>query len=206
MDSPAKPLNVHYNPKASQWTCEEMINSSVLSFHKRLPNYAQTPLHRLPRHICREIEVAEVLVKDESNRFGLPAFKILGASWASYCTIAGRLGLPLTCDLEELRKTARQKNIFLFTATDGNHGRAVARIASILGVQAKVYVPKIMAEMTKQLIGGEGAEVIVANGDYDEAVRQADKQSHESGGFLIQDMGWTGYEEVPKVSPHFLMS
>ena len=190
---------MYYNAAASRWTCNETTNAMVLPFHKRMPHYARTSLHRLPHSLCREFQVAEIFVKDETNRFGLPAFKILGASWATYRAIATHLGLSLACSLAEMKNAAKQTGICVYTATDGNHGRAIARFASMLDMQAKIYVPKIMLDATKELIRGEGACIIVVDGDYDEAVKQADEQSHDSKGLLIQDTAWPGYENIPKV-------
>ena len=190
---------LYYNPAASCWTSNDTVNPSVLPFHKRMPHYARTPLHRMSQSLCRELQVAEIFVKDESNRFGLPAFKILGASWAAYRAIATHLERPLTCNLADMKHAAKQSGICLYTATDGNHGRAIARFAGILDVRAGVYVPKVMIAVTKELIKGEGAIVIVVDGDYDEAVKQAEKQCHNSKGLLIQDTAWPGYEDVPQV-------
>lgn len=189
---------MYYNDAASCWTCNVTTNPLVLPFHERMPHYAKTALHRLPRSLCSEFQVAEIYVKDETNRFGLPAFKILGASWATYRAIATQLGLSLACSLAEVTRAVKQTTICLYTATDGNHGRAIARVASILEVQAKIYVPKVMLDATKELIRGEGACVIVVDGDYDETVKQADEQSRALEGLLIQDTAWPGYENVPE--------
>lgn len=197
------------NPKARGWTCECDLDPNVLPFHCTLPQYAKTPLHRIPKFLSDEIGVGEVLVKDESNRFGLPAFKILGASWASYNGIAKRIGYDLAEGLDkqdEFKEQARKAGLCLFTATDGNHGRAVARIAKIFGVQSAVFVPCVMVEKTRDLIRSEGAQLTVSDGDYDEAVREAERICNEKGGILIQDTAWPGYEEVPKVGSDFSFS
>lgn len=88
----------------------------------------------------------------------------------------------------------------LHAATDGNFGRAIARMAGLLGVRARIYVPEIMVSKTKALIVGEGAEVVVGNGDYDAAVRAAENGAKGQGGLLVQDDAWEGYEEIPQVS------
>ena len=59
-------------------------------FHERLPGYAETPLVDLPS-LAADLGVSRLMVKDESSRFGLPAFKMLGASWASYLALQARL-------------------------------------------------------------------------------------------------------------------
>ncbi len=203
---------MYFNPEASSWSCAEVSDPNVLKLHRTLPHYAATPLRRLPKFLCDELGVGEVLVKDESDRFGLPAFKILGASWACYKSIAQYLGLGRLTgkeDLWDIRTAAAyavaNTRLRFFAATDGNHGRAVARMGKILGVRSCVFVPRVMLETTKDLIREEGAEVTVVDGDYDKAVHEADKQCRERGGILIQDEGWPGYEEVPNVSIHSLL-
>ena len=124
--------------------------------------------------------MGRVLVKDESSRLGLPAFKVLGASWACHQVLE------------------RQPGATLVTGTDGNHGRAVARMAAHLGVRAIVFVPAAMLPRTAALIEGEGAEVVHVDGDYDEAVRGAAALAAEHAGHaLVQDTAWPGYEQVP---------
>jgi diaminopropionate ammonia-lyase len=124
--------------------------------------------------------VGAVWVKDESSRLGLPAFKALGASWACH------------------RVLERAPGSRLVTATDGNHGRAVARMARLAGVDATVFVPEVTSVEVEGRIGGEGAQVVRVAGDYDEAVRQAaafvEADAHSA---LVQDTAWPGYEEVP---------
>ena len=194
-------MTMYFNPQAKDLRLDEPFHSpEVLPFHQRLPDYAETPLHRLASDVPQTLGVREIFVKDESIRCGLPAYKILGASWGAFRAIAKYLECPPNSSLDDLRHRAREANICLFTATDGNHGRAVARIANILGVKASVFVPQIMLEKTKEFIKGEGAFVTTVNGDYDEAVREADEESRKTGGILIQDTAWPGYEEVPKVS------
>jgi len=202
---------MYFNPEASSRSCVEISDPNVLKFHRTLPHYAATPLHRLPKSLCNELEVSEVLVKDESNRFGLPAFKILGASWACYKSITQYLGPGRFTgqeDLWDIRTAAAyavaNNRFCFFAATDGNHGRAVARIGKILGIRSCVFVPRVMLQKTKDLIKEEGAEVTVVEGDYDKAVHEADRKCKERGGLLIQDDGWPGYEEVPRVSDYSL--
>ncbi|HEX8969474.1 MAG TPA: diaminopropionate ammonia-lyase [Chloroflexota bacterium] len=146
-----------------------------LEFHRRLPGYAPTPLRDAPS-LARVLDVARVLVKDESRRFGLPAFKILGASWAVYCAARERLGVPFSDwrTLDDLRgQLAPLGCLTLVTATDGNHGRAVARVAAWLGWSARVFVPRGTVPARIEAIRAEGAEVTVVDGTYDRAVAVA---------------------------------
>ncbi|KAH7338322.1 tryptophan synthase beta subunit-like PLP-dependent enzyme, partial [Rhizoctonia solani] len=174
--------------------------SRPAAFHKRfLPNYSPTSLTDVPV-ITQELGVGHVLVKDESSRLGLPAFKILGASWATFVVLCERFGLdPDSASLEDIRGLCNKEPISLWAATDGNHGRALARMASIIGATAKIYVPQFITERSKAFIASEGAQIIQVQGDYDEAVRTAAKECSESGShaFLIQDTSWEGYEHIP---------
>ena len=153
--------------------------SRARAFHRSLPGYEPTPLIAVPA-LAAELGVGRVLVKDESARLGLPAFKVLGASWACHRALEERPGARLV------------------TATDGNHGRAVARTAARLGVAATVFVPSVMRPEPAALIAGEGAHVVRVDGDYDAAVRRAAEFAGERPDrVLVQDTAWDGYERVP---------
>jgi diaminopropionate ammonia-lyase family len=106
--------------------------------------------------------------------------------------------LPLDASLSDISAAAREDGIKLFAATDGNHGRAVARIASLLGLRAQIFVPDFMNAATKKLIAGEGAEVTSVDGDYDAAVNQASRHANATpAGLLVQDTSFEGYEVTP---------
>jgi diaminopropionate ammonia-lyase len=168
----------YFSPTARDWTCADP-SDGARAFHRSLPGYAPTPLVPAPT-LAAELGVGRVLVKDESSRLGLPAFKVLGASWACHQVLLRRPGAMLV------------------TATDGNHGRAVARMARHFGVAATVFVPHVMLQTAADRIIEEGAHVERVAGDYDDAVRRAadfaDEQPHRA---LVQDTAWPGYEQVP---------
>lgn len=139
-----------------------------------------------------------VLVKDESERFGVASFKALGASYAIARILAERSGTPLCSSWVDLTKQAAHARITLVTATDGNHGRAVAHFAAALGLNAEVVVPAVMSETVVASIAGEGAEVIRTELTYDQAVRAAAHSVQaDSERVLVQDTAWPGYEVVP---------
>jgi diaminopropionate ammonia-lyase len=168
------------------------------ALHRALPGYAPTPLHRAPA-LAAELRVAEVLLKDESERLGLPSFKALGAWWAAACALADRLGAPeLRSDLSGLRARAGELgDVALVCATDGNHGRALARFAALAGVRAEVYVPAAMAAARRAAIASEGAVVVVVDGTYDDAVARSADRAAEPGALVVSDTSWPGYEEMP---------
>jgi diaminopropionate ammonia-lyase len=169
---------------------------SPLRFHRRLPGYEATPLVDAPE-LAESLGVGKVFMKDESSRLGLPAFKILGASWAVYRALEERLGDEDFGDwevIEDLKQRLEPlRPLSLVAATDGNHGRAVARIAQLLGLGARIFVPGDIVAARREAIAGEGAEVVVVDGGYDEAV----ERSAEAEGLLISDTSWSGYERVP---------
>jgi diaminopropionate ammonia-lyase len=182
-------------PAARDWIAPASQPGRARSFHAGLPGYAPTPLVDLPA-LAAELGVAQVLVKDESARLGLPAFKVLGASWACAQVVAGRTGADL--NLPALSQAVQGSDLRLVTATDGNHGRAVARMARLLGVTATVFGPAIMTAAARQAIVSEGAHFEEVDGNYDDAVRAALAYTQDGAGRqLVQDTAWPGYERVP---------
>ena len=192
---------MYHNASALSWKSEYAVKSPVLKFHETLPDYDKTPLLKLPANFCQQLGLGTILLKDESHRFGLPSYKILGASWGCVRTVTQSVGLSPTTPVSEIKQLVAAARHTFYTATDGNWGRAVARMAKILGATAVVYVPKVMVDATKQKIRQEGAEVIVVDGDYDMAVKEAERSAiAHPGGLLIEDTAWPGYEEIPQVS------
>ena len=177
----------------------EFKDRSPLRFHRHLPGYKETPLVDAPG-LADALGVGNVLVKDESNRLGLPAFKILGASWAVYRALEERLPEGTFGDwetVEELKvRLEPLRPLNLVAATDGNHGRALARVAGLLALGAKIFVPEGMAAARREAIASEGAEVVVVSGTYDEAVERSAAEEGERG-LVVSDMSWPGYERIP---------
>ena len=168
-------------------------------FHASMPGYAPSALRPAPA-AANALGVAEVLVKDESARLGLPAFKVLGASWAVYRALLARLGatpdeIPTFAALYDAVEFLRP--LSLIAATDGNHGRAVAHMAALLGLDAAIYVPDNTASARIEAIASEGASVTVVDGGYDDAISRSVQDASERC-LLISDTSWEGYEEVPE--------
>jgi diaminopropionate ammonia-lyase len=155
--------------------------TAVQDFHRSLPGYAPTPLIDASQ-LATEWGVDRVLLKFERERFGLPAFKFLGASWAAHRL----LGDP-----------PYDPALTLVAATDGNHGRAVARVAKLADIQATILVPAGTAQARIGAIASEGAEVQVVDGSYDDAVRQSAAMADDTH-LLLSDTSWPGYEDVPR--------
>jgi diaminopropionate ammonia-lyase len=186
------------NPNAREILDGPRPDRAPLRFHRRLPGYEETPLVDAPK-LAGALGVGKVFVKDESGRLGLPAFKVLGASWAVYRALEERLGEDFG-DWEEIGELRERlepvRPLSLVAATDGNHGRAVARVARLLGLRAKIFVPDNMALARRKSIAEEGAEVIVVDGTYDEAVERSADAAGERA-LLVSDMSWPGYERIP---------
>ncbi|TVY40060.1 Diaminopropionate ammonia-lyase [Lachnellula subtilissima] len=176
-------------------------NPKVGAFHRILPHYGYTPLVSLPE-IAKELGIGHLLLKDEGSRLGLPAFKILGASWATVQVISkivklgspeptkGALSSTSGLSLEHIAKAAQEADFTLYAATDGSHGRAVSRMAKYLGIRARILVPKFVDRHVIANIQSEGSTVEVYNGDYDQAVLAAKRaaEEHPDGkGLLISD-------------------
>lgn len=188
--------SIYFNPAAATERITSPQPEGLAHFHQSFPDYAPTPLIELP-DLAKELGVRSIFVKDESCRFGLPSFKVLGASWGCFRAISTHLALPATVSLDELLKKAQNASIVLTTASMGNHGRAVAFMARLLGIEARVFVPQSLDEETRNLIANEGARLLVVQGDYDQAVQAALKESLGQGVLLIQDTAFEGYEDVP---------
>ncbi len=158
------------------------MTSDVRGFHRSLPEYNVTPLVDLP-DLARKFGVGRVFAKDESHRLGLPAFKALGASWAIHRALGERTD---------------SGSVTLVTATDGNHGRAVAHFARSPGHRADIFIPEGVHPAACKAIRDEGATVSIVPGSYDDAVQAAEHHARDdTRRILVQDTAWEGYEEVP---------
>jgi len=186
---------IFVNPARVAWRAP--ATSDALAFHRRLPGYEIRPVRALPT-VAARLGLGAVWIKDESARFGLPAFKILGASWAMYRLLVDRLGSePAWNDLAELRTALEPVGPLRFVAaTDGNHGRAVARVAALLGYDATILVPRGTAVPRIDGIASEGARVEVVDGTYDDAVAASAALAGDRT-LVVSDTSWPGYTAVP---------
>ena len=170
-------------------------------FHERFPQYSVTPLAQL-KGMAEYLGLGSLFVKDESYRFGLNAFKVLGGSFAMARYIAGQLGKDVSevdynyLTGDKLKEEFGQATFF--TATDGNHGRGVAWAANRLGQKAVVLMPKGSVQSRFNNIAKEGAQVSIEEVNYDECVRRANAMAEKTEhGVMVQDTAWEGYEDIP---------
>ena len=191
-------------PKTEDKELSVMALESVAKarkFHESFPQYTNTPLAKLD-HMAQWLGLGEVYCKDESYRFGLNAFKVLGGSFAMARYIAGELGRDvsqLNYDVltsDQLRKEFGQATFF--TATDGNHGRGVAWAANKLKQKAVVFMPKGTTPTRLENILKENATATIEEMNYDDCVRLAAEHAAKTPrGVVVQDTAWDGYEEIP---------
>ena len=170
-------MDAYLTDRGRDWRTAGVVGDPT-AFHRTLPEYAPTPLRDLPQ-VAGALGLGRVVVKDETDRLGLPAFKVLGASYAVHKIVEE--GVPSA----------------LVTATDGNHGRAVARTGTPSSRPVRVYVADGVHPAAVAAIEGEGATVVATRAEYDEAVRGAGADAAASGAVLLQDTAWPGYERIP---------
>ncbi len=195
---------VAYNREREKTTDISFLNKAVsekvTQFHKSFPKYQKTPLAHL-KGAARELGVQDIFVKDESYRFGLNAFKVLGGSYAIGTYIANRLGKDISelpfevMTSDEVKKQLGE--LTFVTATDGNHGRGVAWTANQLGQKSVVYMPKGSAQERLENIRKENSDASITDLCYDDTVRMASKRAKEPNCVLVQDTSWDGYTDVP---------
>jgi diaminopropionate ammonia-lyase len=162
-------LNPAFHPEAVPVPSDE-----ARAFHAALPGYRPTPAHDLPS-VAAGLGLAAVTLKDESDRLGLPAFKVLGATWAV-----------------ERALRERPETRMLVAASAGNHGRAVAHVAALRGLECRIYLPARAAPARAEAIAAEGADVVVTAGPYEQAVARATAEGERPGVLAMADVGDSG--------------
>lgn len=176
-------------------------SKKVRAFHESFPQYTKTPLVKLDQ-MAKHLGLGNIFIKDESYRFDLNAFKVLGGSYAIAKYIAQKLGRDVSevpysvLTSEKLREEFGQATFF--TATDGNHGRGVAWAANKLNQKCVIYMPIGTTQTRLNHILNENAKATIENLNYDDCVRKAAAEADETpNGVIIQDTAWEGYEEIP---------
>ena len=194
----------NHMPKSEDKNLQVMSLENVAkarAFHKSFPQYSVTPLADLDG-MAKRLGLGGLYVKDESYRFGLNAFKVLGGSFAMARYIAEETGRDVAdCDFDYLTSDQLEKDFghaTFFTATDGNHGRGVAWAAHRLHQNAVVHMPKGSTKTRFDNIAKEGAKVTIEELNYDDCVRLAAKEADETErGVIVQDTAWDGYTKIP---------
>lgn len=182
------------------FTVEEL--DDVRRFFESRPDLTPTPLVHLPR-LAESIGLADILVKDESKRFGMKAFKIVGVAYAVDRMLAGTDSFLTTNDRGQTSGSDPGQGVrkvrTLMCATEGNHGRAVARVARERGLRAVVYMRRSAAPARVDAIRDEGAEIVLVDGTYDDAVRRMAADAERTPGMtIVSDTAWPGYEAIPR--------
>lgn len=186
--------------KASLEFLNEDVAKKTLKFHSSFDQYSETPLADLSE-LAKYLGIKDFFVKDESYRFGLNAFKVLGGSFAVGQYIANKLGnsideLPYKTLISDEVKNKLGELTFI-TATDGNHGRGIAWTAEQLKQKAIVYMPKGSAQERLDKIRAHGATADITEMNYDECVRYCNDLAEKNGYVMVQDTAWEGYEDLP---------
>ena len=205
-------LDVRRNPSADPEAPYGPEERSVVSLarHRRVrreieswPGYRPTPLRRLD-DLARRTGVAEVRVKDEGGRFGLGSFKALGGAYGVFRAVAEEVAdrsgeePPAADELVRGRTDPEVRKVTVTCATDGNHGRAVAWGAEIVGCRCVVYLPTHVTETREEAIASHGARVVRVDGDYDDAVARAERDAAARGWIVVSDTSYEGYDRIPR--------
>jgi diaminopropionate ammonia-lyase len=196
--------NPYFQPETfwAQALIEAFEADDIGELHRSLIEYRPTPLIELPG-LAGKLGVGRVAVKDESHRFGLKAFKALGATYACYRFVKDYLrergrACPPAAEFYRSTDILRPGEVTFCTATDGNHGRGVAWTARKLGQLAVIYMPLGTVPARIENIRNEGAEVRVVDGNYDAAVTRCAEDATTNGWQIISDTSWSGYEQIPR--------
>ncbi|MDJ1654510.1 diaminopropionate ammonia-lyase [Raoultella sp. Ech2A] len=165
-------------------------------FHQKIAGYKPTPLYAL-NDLADLFGLGRILVKDESQRFGLNAFKMLGGAWAIAQLLCEKYRLDINEFSFDTFKPDMTEKMTFATTTDGNHGRGVAWAAQQLGQNAVIYMPKGSAQERVDAIRRLGAECIVTEMNYDDTVRFTLQTAQQNGWEVVQDTAWEGYTRIP---------
>lgn len=191
-----EPIHLNTIQQPRQW--HQDVDSAIEAFHRTLPHYAKTPVHSLP-DVAAALGLRHVFLKDESSRLGLPSFKILGASWAIQRSVCEYLEMGRETGLEELKRALQGQGVRMVTCTDGNWGRACARMAKYLGIKIKIFVPFFLNEYVQNLLRSEGAEVVLLKkGSYDDSIAAVRKEAQETNALMVMDTSWDTFTACPQ--------
>lgn len=192
--------DINKREKSSLEFVNEDVAKKVLRFHSSFQQYSATPLVEL-KELAKYLGIDDLLIKDESYRFNLNAFKVLGGSFAIGRYIANKLGKSIeeltyeTLISDEIKKELGE--LTFITATDGNHGRGIAWTANQLKQKSIIFMPKGSSKERLENIRVLGAEAEILDMNYDECVKYANDLAEKNNYVMVQDTAWEGYEDIP---------
>ncbi|MGC1332779.1 diaminopropionate ammonia-lyase [Pseudomonas sp.] len=191
------------SPSARQVSTEAFSPDAVADVQKCLAclDYQPTPLYELTA-LARSLGVGSILVKDEGQRSSLRSFKALGGGHAVIRLVLQEVGNALgrrlnAADVDLPCVRAGAAGLTVTCATDGNHGRAVAAAARVVGCRSVIFVHEGVSQSRADAIEAQGAEVIRVPGNYDDSVEHASRMAAERGWHVVSDTSWPGYESIP---------
>lgn len=190
---------LYFNEDARSYQSKGFVSAkSAHAFHEQLKHYQPSPLVPLPG-VAKDIGVKAVYAKDETNRLGLSAVNILGTSWAIFRAMAARLKLPEDAGIEAVKAGLSKEPIPLYTAVEGHHALAVARMGSLLSTPVQIHVPAHTSTETIALLRIENATVVQSSESADDSLQEAQSASKKNNGVLVQEEGTKGYHNIPQV-------
>ncbi|WP_350333504.1 diaminopropionate ammonia-lyase [Coralliovum pocilloporae] len=203
--APSDLAHIHREPKggnAASTVLSPTDFSDAVAEIKNWDGYQPTPLWSL-KILAGQLNVADLLYKDEGERFGLGSFKALGGAYAAARTLQTECSKQLgtSVSLADIRAGLHKDltaSITLVSATDGNHGRSLAWGAQRFGAPCRIYIHRDVSEGRAEAMRAFGADVIRIDGDYDDSVRIAREEAEANGWFIISDTSWEGYTEPPR--------
>lgn len=176
--------------------------ASAHALIRRWPGYRPTPLVSLPAR-ARALGVAALYYKDEAHRFGLGSFKGLGGAYAVALVLLRELkrrGVVAEPTIDALLAGDYRDavaDVTITSATDGNHGRAVAWGAAMFGCRAVIFIHEAVSEGRRAAIAAYGAEVVRVAGSYDDSVRHTFAVARANGWHVVQDTATADYRRAP---------
>ncbi len=157
-----------------------------------------TPLYELAG-LAKQLGVAHIAIKDESVRSPLASFKALGAPIA-LVRLVRRLWPQHQFDMATLWAggyAALLADFTVISATDGNHGRALAAAAQSLGCRCVIVIHANVSGEREEAIAAYGAQIIRISGNYDDSVVESARLAAVNGWHVVSDTSYAGYEIIP---------
>ncbi|EAP73243.1 Putative diaminopropionate ammonia-lyase [Ralstonia solanacearum UW551] len=178
---------------------EQADRSSAWLSHWEQLNAGPTPLIELP-DLAARLNIAALAVKDESVRSPLGSFKALGAPAALVRLI---LRLWPERHLDPIALIGGQyanslKDFTVISATDGNHGRALAAAARTFGCRCMIVLHANVSKEREDAIAAHGAKIVRIAGNYDASVEEAARLAQAHGWQVVSDTSYEGYQDIPR--------